>query len=96
MGLKNNWRVLLKIAITLVIIIVFFFGFLAGYLYGDKSCIEDPLKYSIEKLNEVNNDEFYCKCNSISGKTEQFSFDKEGVRDDFLENFEDPLKWVQE
>ena len=29
-----------------------FLGFFAGYLYGDKSCYENPLVYGIKQLNE--------------------------------------------
>ena len=76
--MMNSWRDWFKVVCILVIIIVFFFGFLAGYFYVDKSCTEDPLVYGIEKINKFDNDDFTCSCFSTSGRYKTFSFDKEG------------------
>ena len=75
-----NWNDWLKIILVLISSIFFLFGFIAGYFYGDKSCIEDPLTYGIKSLNEVNEDNFVCTCSSIMGKTENFYFTEEGLK----------------
>ncbi len=75
----DNWQTWLKIACVLIALIILLVGFLAGYFYGDKSCIEDPFIYGINKLNEMNNDEFICSCSSFSGIIDPFTFNKDGV-----------------
>lgn len=70
----NFW---LKICILLVVIILLLSGFAFGYLYGDKSCIENPLLYGVKKLDEINKDNYTCRCYSINN--EGFSFNAEGI-----------------
>ncbi len=89
----TNWKTWLKVACILIVLIIFFIGFLSGYFYGDKSCFEDPLIYGIEKVNKANNDEFLCSCNSLSGKVTSFTFDKDGaVEQEFMES--ENISWT--
>lgn len=77
-NLKSNWVNWLKFSILLFIIILITVGFGFGYIYADTTCEEDPLKYSVQKLNEVNNDNFTCSCTALSGKIKPFYFDETG------------------
>lgn len=76
-----KWQSWLKVIIVLIVLILLFSGFMAGYLYGDKSCIENPLAYGLKQLNEVNSDKFTCSCVSQTGKTKPFSFDENKLYD---------------
>lgn len=76
---KYGWKFWLKIIIILSVIILIGIGFLLGYFYDDKSCIEDPLVYGIKRLNEANLDKFTCSCYSLSGNINPFSFDEFGT-----------------
>ena len=73
----NSWQTWFKIILVILAIIFMLVGFLAGYFYGDKDCIENPLAYGIKQLNEANNDQFVCSCNSNLGK--QISIDDGGL-----------------
>jgi len=66
---KNNY-IWLKVVISLFCLILIFIGFGFGYIYhGYKSgaCIERPLSYGIEQLNDMNDDNFTCSCSSLRG-----------------------------
>ena len=80
-----TWNNLLKLIIVIVALILFLFGFFSGYLYGDKSCLENPFTYGIKVLNEKNDDEIVCSCRSILGKTNPFSFNENEFKADSLE-----------
>ncbi|KKM14436.1 hypothetical protein LCGC14_1706150 [marine sediment metagenome] len=92
---SDSFTTWLKVSITLFSVILILIGFLLGYLYNPsdgKVCTENPFTYGIEKINEVNNDEFICSCTSLSGKIDPFYFDENGVvkgleTKQFLENF---------
>ncbi len=71
----NKWA---KVILVIGGLILITSGFAFGYLYGDKSCFEDPFGYGINKLNKVNDDKFICDC--YSGKYNQpISFDEDGI-----------------
>lgn len=78
----NNQKNLIKFIYFISILILLLTGFVFGYLYYvnfGESCILDPFIYGIEKINKMNNDEFYCSCYAVSGTRESFSFDKDGL-----------------
>lgn len=81
MKLNNQevWLRWLKIIILLIALIILLIGFLIGYFYGDKSCIEDPLRYGVQKLNEVNEDNFICSCTPTKKVAMPFYFDETGI-----------------
>ena len=63
-------------------VILIFIGFCFGYIYSNyknESCIEQPFFYGIEKLNEMNNANFTCSCNSLSSNIKPFSFNEQGL-----------------
>ncbi len=77
-----EFKSLLKISITLFCLILIFIGFGFGYIYSNYksgACNERPLFYGVEKLNDMNNAEFTCSCNSISGSIKPFYFNKDGL-----------------
>ncbi len=81
MKIRNfiNW---LKFSILIFCLILILIGFLFGYIYYDdknESCIGKPLFYGINKINEINNDEFTCSCTSMSGNINPFYFDESGI-----------------
>lgn len=81
---ENNFNNYFKAVIILASLIFILIGFALGYIYtdyiyGDEACIKDPLVYGINALNNYNDDNFHCTCNSQSGKIDPFSFTGEGV-----------------
>lgn len=88
--IKSNFIVWLKLSILLFSIILILIGFTMGYVYNNYkngSCSERPLSYGIEKFNEINNDSFTCACSAISGTTNPFYFNENGVyRGTFLDS----------
>lgn len=69
----------IKIVVLIGFAIVLLIGFTIGYLIGDDSCTQNPFTYGIKKLNEANDDKFFCSC--ASGKFPQpISFNEEGVK----------------
>ena len=80
----NDWKTWLGFVVVLFIFIFILIGFLAGYFYGDKSAIEDPFTYGIKEINEANDDKFACTCFSESGNIDPFSFDENGIINDFF------------
>lgn len=70
----------IKICITISALILLVVGFTIGYLIGDDSCKQNPLRYGVEKLNKANNDSFFCSC--ASGKYPQpIYFDENGLKE---------------
>ncbi len=80
----------LKLSISLFCMILILIGFGFGYIYNNHkngACVERPLSYGIEKFNRANNDSFTCACTSMSGLTNPFYFNEDGVfRGTFLES----------
>lgn len=77
----NNFMSLLKLSILLFIIILIVIGFGFGYIYNNYSngaCVERPLAYGIEKINDLNNASFTCACTS-AGLTDPFYFNETGT-----------------
>lgn len=70
----------LNLIIILIASIFFFFGFLAGYFYLNKSCLENPLSYGLKKINNINNADLICSCFSPSNKFNSFTFDEKGIK----------------
>jgi hypothetical protein len=66
----------IKIVLIIFGIILFISGMLVGYILMDNGCSSHPFSYGINKVNKVNNAEFFCTCSS--GET-TFTFDKNGV-----------------
>ena len=79
-NIDNNKRMNFWIRIVVIVSALVFLvtGFAFGYLYGDKSCIEDPLIYGVKQLNEFNNDKITCTCYSSRG-LKPLMFNEEGV-----------------
>lgn len=80
--IQNNFIKWLKLSIVLFCLILILIGFALGYIYNNYSngaCSERPLSYAIEKLNDMNNANFTCSCDSISGNIESFSFNEDGL-----------------
>lgn len=77
----DNWITLLYFVIILLVIIFSLIGFLLGYYYTDKSCIENPLSYGLKKINKMNKINLTCSCFSYDGKTNPFSFDEYGIKE---------------
>ncbi len=87
MKTPNKFIKWLKVSILLLSVILILIGFAFGYIYNNYksgACTERPLSYGVEKLNELNNDNFMCSCSSLSGKLEPFSFNEEGIVEDNL------------
>ena len=72
---QEKW---LKIAIIIAILLLLCVGFTMGYLWGDKSCIENPLLYGIKELNKDNNENYICSCYSYLG-TKNIKWDADGL-----------------
>lgn len=74
-----NW---MKFAIVLFSLILILIGFSFGYIYNNYisgACIDRPLSYGIEKINEINNENFICSCTSYSGEMNPFYFNETGL-----------------
>ncbi len=66
-----------KITMAISVLLLIAVGFAIGYLYTDKGCMENPLIYGIEKMNEANEDnDFACSCYSRKNSADTFSFDR--------------------
>lgn len=80
---QNTW---FKIIILLIALIFLLTGFMIGYYQNSEpdSCKNNPLVYGIKQINEKNNDNIRCNCNSLKGKTAPFGFDEEGYKKSFL------------
>lgn len=61
---QKKW---LKIVIIVSILLLIGSGFTFGYLYGDKSCIENPLLCGVKKLDNDYKSNFTCSCYSSKG-----------------------------
>lgn len=72
---RNFWLAIIYIVIFLILILS---GFIFGYFFGNKECLEQPLFYGVKKLNEKNNDNYYCVCYSSKEK-EPLRFNSDGV-----------------
>ena len=80
----NKFIRLLKLSILLFCVILILIGFAFGYIYNNYksgACIERPLSYGIEKLNDMNNADFICSCISSSTNLKPFSFNENGLID---------------
>ncbi len=70
---------LIKICILICSLILLTVGFLLGYLYADRGCMENPLGFGVERMNDLNDGNFMCKCTSnTNGQT--FYFNEEYIR----------------
>jgi len=90
----DNWKKWLVVSIILFSTILVLIGFAFGYLYNNYSngvCREDPLSYGIDKINNINDDEFICSCTSNSNLMNHFNFDKDG----FIKDYEPPILFQQ-
>jgi len=76
----DNWKNLLYIVVILISLIFLVTGFLIGYYYTDKSCIENPLSYGIKKINKMNNINLTCSCFSPNGEAESFFFNENNIQ----------------
>lgn len=89
--MKNKFIVWLKLAILLFCVILIIIGFSFGYIYNNYkngACTERPLSYGIEKINEINNNNFTCACTTTSGITNPFYFNESGVfRGTFIDSY---------
>ena len=77
-----SFKSLLKISITLFCLILIFIGFGFGYIYSNyksEACVQRPLSYGLEKLNDMNNADFTCSCISTSTDLKPFSFNENGL-----------------
>lgn len=87
---QNNFINWLKFVSTLFCLILIVIGFAFGYIYNNYNsgaCIDRPLSYGIEKMNDINNENFICSCTTISGTTNPFYFNESGIyRGTFLDS----------
>ncbi len=73
---QQKW---LKVALVTGTLICITVGFLLGYLvYSSDGCIQDPLTYGLEKMNEINEDYFMCSC---YGMEADFHFSTQTMED---------------
>lgn len=55
------------------LIVMLYFGFSNGY-----ECLQQPLTYGVEKLNELNDVSLLCSCNAQEGGYNALLFDSNG------------------
>ena len=70
-----NWFKLIILVLILLLI-----GFLIGYYFEDRSCIEEPLIYGIEKMNQKDGVDYTCTCHGsiLGGDRYYFYFNENG------------------
>ena len=72
----------LKIVILLFCITLIIIGFGFGYIYNNYkngACIDRPLSYGVEQLNDINNENFTCSCTPKYGQVNPFYFNQDGI-----------------
>ena len=81
--LNNNNRernILIRVIYIVSALILLTVGFAMGYVYHtyqSEPCIQDPLTYGVNLLNDMNDDEYVCTC-SAYGNHEPLVIDKNG------------------
>ncbi len=72
---KNNYLPVIAIVLSLIFLTL---GFAIGnFTAKDKECTTNPLIYSVNKLNAMNDDSFTCSC--TSNTHDKFWFDEKGI-----------------
>ena len=71
----NELKLYMAVGLVSAGLILLAIGFIAGYLYVDRGCLESPLIYGIRLMDKVNEREFRCKCNAKEEPTKTFYFD---------------------
>ncbi len=78
---SGGFMKLLKLSILIFCLILIVIGFGFGYIYNNNingACVERPLSYGIEKINDLNDANFNCACTSNS-LTNPFYFNESGT-----------------
>lgn len=76
----RTWISWLKIFIVIASLFLFFLGFLFGYYFTDKGCLENPFTYGAKKFNELNGGSLVCECVTSSNGAESFYFNEKEMR----------------
>lgn len=58
---KKRLIIFVFLIIGAIVIVV---GFIFGYLFGDRGCMENPFVYGAKQMNKINNDNYECSCKS--------------------------------
>ncbi len=81
MNKSKDFMKLLKLSILIFCVILIVIGFGFGYIYNNYlngACVEKPLNYGIEKIDDLNNASFTFACTS-GGITDSFYFNETGT-----------------
>jgi len=76
---KRKW---FYVALASAILLLLVSGFAFGYSYAiikDNTCQFNPFLYGINKINELNDEDFNCKCVGVDGKR-IFSFNSKEIK----------------
>ena len=77
--MEKRSRKLIKICFLICSLILLTIGFLLGYLYVDRGCMENPLGFGVEKMNDINGDNFMCSCTSQLNPGLAFYFNEDFI-----------------
>lgn len=78
--MEQNKAFWLRVIYITLILLLLCSGFIIGYLFNSpKECVENPLIYSVKRLNDINNDEYICSCYSLHNGF-RISFNEEEVK----------------
>ncbi len=70
----------IKLAFSLLAIILIVVGILIGFVINNQnSCEENPLVFGVERLEKLNDVNFSCSCHSTDYPLNPFYFDDEGI-----------------